>query len=393
MLRQIKDDECGLICVRFILLQLYKSLKIACLKLLNNCKSVLQIEQSLLEYGIIATAYKIENIDIFKRNKINKYSLFLLQTGTFNHYIVFIKRFFNLALIYYPEKGYRLISLNKLLKTQLCFIDIKLQNKIKVKKLNFLSFKERLNIVLLSSLLFITSIMFFSMIYFTNLAFFTLLIIPFFGILYFCYKSYLVKVTYNLDKRFISNYLYFEQNNDCLFRLSNLKIKIIKEFNGKINLLFALVSILLFSFLLNINDVILLFICFIFFITISFSWKIKNRKKTNSIEKDELNIFLSFSKEKYLKLVDNVNEFGLSKSLEIFIKGFVIGVFILLFQIRLNQINIVQLISTFFFNFYFSKFIYDEIENAFFSISSYQDLTYLNKGVYEIEGIYQNGKH
>ena len=113
MILQSKQNNCGETCSRHLIKRYYRSNNIAFLKLKNECKNFLEIKLTLKEFGIYLDGYQLDKINNIESKSLLKNSICQIRCHDTLHFVIIIRKVLNLLVVYFPEKGYRIVKIKK----------------------------------------------------------------------------------------------------------------------------------------------------------------------------------------------------------------------------------------------------------------------------------------
>jgi len=392
MFKQINKDECGVMCARFLISKYYKSDKYGCLKLENRCTNFDAISISLSTYGFETQSYKIENLKEFRNGKIITPLIVQIKNEDSFHFIVVVKKIGFLYLCYYPELGYYLKKFDSIFKKDSYILAVEKFTKKDLKKIEFLRPKEKFIVGLISIFELISICVLSFFINYDGYSIYSLCIIPFVLLIFLCHQMVNLNLVSKIDKRFVSNYLAIDSSYQSFYALNKLKTKIIDESNYIFTLIGCFLYIL-FLFVFSFSaEIINILICLCAGLLVHFIFQIKVKKFEKTIKMKEINVISEYSKEKYLSLVKKSQGVLSYYYLEIFMQILIIVAFNAFIAFKNNYFNFEYLFSNFVCSFAITRYFVSFMSSKENTTNSYQDLTYLDKGVYDIKEIYKESK-
>lgn len=391
MILQTEKNNCGEIVTRQVINNIYKSDKIASTKLKNDCSNLLNIKDSLYKFGIETNGYEIRDFNKFYNSKKKVEFITNIIKDNKSHF-VYCKKINRYYLkVFFPEIGNKIVSVKKFAKLLSNYILlIEKVNKYKINKLSLLKNKDKISLACISLFELIGISLFSVFIRIEKTKFFSLLLVPFIGILILCHYLLAIKISSNIDKNVISNYLENSTNQEDYKQINKLKLDFINYSNNKI-LLACLFAFILVNFIfINKELLILYLVCIVScsFLNWIFNLKIgdifsKVNLSYNSIYKGG-----SFSKDSFTEFNKNSKNIYSTVLLKNLIVYMLVIVFNVFYQFILNQIVIEELIG----NSLFIILTVCFINNLTLKLSKfnnpYNQIINLKDNFYEIEYLY-----
>ena len=391
MIIQLKNDTCGEIVTRNVILQVYKSKKIACNKLINDCSSLLKIKESLNEYNIKAEGYFVEDFLLFYSSKKKIKFVTNLKIDNKSHFVICKKISRNFIKILFPEYGYKIMKVSKFLKYfSSNILIIETSKKVKKRKLNLIPKKQIISLCLISSIEVISCLIFFILFNSEKFKLFSFLTVPFILIIILCHHSLIIKYSNYLNNVFLEPYLTKNPSNEALKEATIVKNLFITYYNSLICLLFLSLFIIIYFFLFSLDKMILYLICFIsgIIIEISFNKILFQKEKKIEIKESELFKDDTFN----IDLFKTINEYGTKYAYLYKIKQFLIvliNITFILFKMFIdNKVDVLNLVSECVFINLILFYLLNLVSKLTKKQDPYSHFILLNKNIYEIESLF-----
>lgn len=391
MIIQLKNDTCGEIVTRNIILHVYKSKKIACNKLLNDCSSLLQIKESLNEYNITSEGYFVEDFDLFYKSKKRIKFITNLKIDNKFHFVICKKISNNFIKIMFPEYGYKIMRVSKFLKYFSSNILIIENSKKSVKrKLDLIPKKQIILLSFISLIEVISCLIFFVLFNSEKFKLFSLLIVPFLLIIVLCHYSLIIKYSNYLNDKLVEPYLVKNSSNKALKEVIQVKNKFISYYNCLVCLMFLSLFLIMYFSLFSLDRIVLYLICFISGIIIDISFNKVLFKKERKIEFKEVELFKN--NEFNIDLFKSINEYGNKYACIYKMKQFfiiLINITFILFSMFIrNKVDVLNLISDCIFINLILFYLLSLIEKLTNKNDPYSHFILLDKNIYEIESLF-----
>lgn len=391
MILQTNKNNCGEIVTRQVINKYYKSDSIACKKLENECSNLLEIKQSLEKYGISSTGYEIEDFNLFYNSKKKVEFITNIVSENKSHFVYCQKINKYYIKAFFPEVGNKIISIKKFKKMISGYILlIEKVNKLKQKKLTMLKQNDKITLSLICLFELVGISLFSVFIRIEKTKFFSLFLIPFIGILILCHYLIAIKISNNIDKNILVEYLTNSTDIQDYNQINKVKMNFINYFNNK-NILICLFVFILINFIFISKELIVLFlICILSCCILNMIFNLKVDSIFSNINLIQTDLYKSgvFNKEVFLefnKSSKNIYSTVLLKNLIIYMLVLIFNIF---YQFILNKVQIEELIG----NSLFIIIVVSIINTSSLKLSKfnnpYNEFINLKSDIYKVEYLY-----